>query len=83
MYACTYVYVLLLFTCTYVHMYLCHNVLVCQLLVYLYAMSLRVGYFTLTTPFGLEQISKCRQQGFHPHSKEPPIYEVHEISLVL
>ena len=44
---------------------------------YLYAISIRVGYFTLTTPFGLEQISKCRQQGFHPHFKEPPIYEVH------
>jgi STAM-binding protein len=34
-----------------------------------------VGHFTLTVPYGLEHISKCRKSGFHPHPKEPPLYE--------
>ncbi|NXE82027.1 STABP protein, partial [Cochlearius cochlearius] len=31
------------------------------------------GFFKLTE-HGLEEISSCRQKGFHPHSKEPPLF---------
>uniref|UniRef100_A0A8D0L9C9 STAM binding protein n=1 Tax=Sphenodon punctatus TaxID=8508 RepID=A0A8D0L9C9_SPHPU len=31
------------------------------------------GFFKLTD-HGLEEISSCRQKGFHPHSKEPPLF---------
>ncbi|NXV55790.1 STABP protein, partial [Molothrus ater] len=31
------------------------------------------GFFRLTE-HGLEEISSCRQQGFHPHPKEPPLF---------
>ncbi|TKS77915.1 STAM-binding protein-like A [Collichthys lucidus] len=31
------------------------------------------GYFRLTDR-GTEEISTCKQKGFHPHSKEPPLF---------
>ncbi|XP_046871550.1 STAM-binding protein-like A [Hypomesus transpacificus] len=31
------------------------------------------GYFRLTD-HGMEDISTCKQKGFHPHSKEPPLF---------
>ncbi|XP_057240034.1 STAM-binding protein isoform X2 [Malurus melanocephalus] len=31
------------------------------------------GFFKLTE-HGLEEISACRQKGFHPHSKDPPLF---------
>nr|XP_009678557.1 PREDICTED: STAM-binding protein isoform X2 [Struthio camelus australis] len=31
------------------------------------------GFFKLTE-HGLEEISFCRQKGFHPHSKDPPLF---------
>ncbi|XP_065515409.1 STAM-binding protein isoform X1 [Lathamus discolor] len=31
------------------------------------------GFFKLTE-HGLDEISSCRQKGFHPHSKEPPLF---------
>ncbi|NXI47685.1 STABP protein, partial [Galbula dea] len=31
------------------------------------------GFFKLTE-HGLQEISSCRQKGFHPHSKEPPLF---------
>ncbi|KAK4004809.1 hypothetical protein OUZ56_006533 [Daphnia magna] len=34
------------------------------------------GYFTLTTNHGLDLIASCRQQGFHPHASNPPLFEV-------
>uniref|UniRef100_A0A6M2DT24 Putative smad6 n=1 Tax=Xenopsylla cheopis TaxID=163159 RepID=A0A6M2DT24_XENCH len=32
------------------------------------------GCFCLTPQYGLEFIQKCRQQGFHPHPNEPPLF---------
>uniref|UniRef100_A0A3Q4BHF7 MPN domain-containing protein n=1 Tax=Mola mola TaxID=94237 RepID=A0A3Q4BHF7_MOLML len=32
-----------------------------------------IGYFRLTDR-GTEEISTCKQKGFHPHSKEPPLF---------
>uniref|UniRef100_A0A1A8FDI4 STAM binding protein n=4 Tax=Nothobranchius korthausae TaxID=1143690 RepID=A0A1A8FDI4_9TELE len=32
-----------------------------------------IGYFRLTDR-GVDEISTCRQKGFHPHSKEPPLF---------
>ncbi|XP_041088004.1 STAM-binding protein-like A isoform X3 [Polyodon spathula] len=31
------------------------------------------GYFKLTE-HGMEEISSCKQKGFHPHPKEPPLF---------
>ncbi|XP_077161039.1 STAM-binding protein [Paroedura picta] len=31
------------------------------------------GFFKLTD-HGMEEISSCRQKGFHPHSKDPPLF---------
>lgn len=36
---------------------------------------LRIGYFRLTDR-GTEEISTCKQKGFHPHSKDPPLFTV-------
>lgn len=33
------------------------------------------GVFSLTQEYGLQFILNCRQPGFHPHPKEPPLYE--------
>uniref|UniRef100_W5KDA0 STAM binding protein b n=1 Tax=Astyanax mexicanus TaxID=7994 RepID=W5KDA0_ASTMX len=33
----------------------------------------QTGYFRLTD-YGMEEISTCTQKGFHPHSKEPPLF---------
>ncbi|NWY77149.1 STABP protein, partial [Erithacus rubecula] len=33
----------------------------------------RTGFFKLTE-HGLEEISSCRQKGFHPHPKDPPLF---------
>ncbi|CAN0436489.1 unnamed protein product [Lampetra fluviatilis] len=33
------------------------------------------GFFKLTE-CGMEEISMCVQKGFHPHSKEPPLFQV-------
>ena len=38
----------------------------------------RTGYFRLTD-HGMEDISTCKQKGFHPHSKEPPLFIVSHI----
>lgn len=35
--------------------------------------NFRTGFFKLTD-HGLEEISSCRQKGFHPHSKDPPLF---------
>ncbi|NWY99967.1 STABP protein, partial [Loxia curvirostra] len=35
--------------------------------------SPKTGFFRLTE-HGLEEISSCRQQGFHPHPKDPPLF---------
>lgn len=35
----------------------------------------RIGYFKLTDR-GTEEISTCKQKGFHPHSKDPPLFTV-------
>ncbi|XP_072413923.1 AMSH-like protease isoform X1 [Chiloscyllium punctatum] len=32
------------------------------------------GAFRLT-PAGIHEVSSCRKKGFHPHSKEPPLYQ--------
>uniref|UniRef100_A0A672JFC6 STAM binding protein b n=2 Tax=Salarias fasciatus TaxID=181472 RepID=A0A672JFC6_SALFA len=32
-----------------------------------------IGYFRLTDR-GTEEISTCKQKGFHPHSKDPPLF---------
>ncbi|KAM9822376.1 STAM-binding protein-like A isoform X2 [Syngnathus typhle] len=34
-----------------------------------------VGYFRLTDR-GTNEISSCKQKGFHPHSKDPPLFTV-------
>lgn len=36
---------------------------------------LRTGYFRLTD-YGMDEISSCKQKGFHPHPKEPPLFSV-------
>ncbi|KAK7069038.1 AMSH-like protease [Halocaridina rubra] len=33
------------------------------------------GYFTLTSNHGLPFIANCQQSGFHPHPKEPPLFQ--------
>lgn len=38
----------------------------------------RIGYFKLTDR-GTEEISTCKQKGFHPHSKDPPLFTVSAI----
>ena len=32
------------------------------------------GYFSLTPDHGLDLIANCRQSGFHPHAKDPPLF---------
>lgn len=32
------------------------------------------GFFCLTPDYGLDYISQCRQSGFHPHPKDPPLF---------
>lgn len=34
-----------------------------------------VGVFRLTVP-GVSEVSRCRLKGFHPHSKDPPLFTV-------
>ncbi|XP_020612865.1 STAM-binding protein-like isoform X3 [Orbicella faveolata] len=34
------------------------------------------GVFSLTPGYGLQFILNCKKPGFHPHPKEPPLYEV-------
>ncbi|XP_076035818.1 STAM-binding protein-like A isoform X3 [Oratosquilla oratoria] len=34
-----------------------------------------IGYFTLTPNHGLSYIANCRESGFHPHPKEPPLFQ--------
>lgn len=41
----------------------------------LFAFVARTGIFKLTD-HGLDIIGSCKQKGFHPHSKEPPLFEV-------
>ncbi len=38
--------------------------------------TFRTGFFYLTPDHGLNFVSSCRQTGFHPHPKEPPLFEV-------
>ncbi len=33
------------------------------------------GFFVLTPNYGLDFITNCRLDGFHPHPKEPPLFE--------
>jgi len=33
------------------------------------------GFFVLTPDHGLDFINGCRQTGFHPHPKEPPLFQ--------
>ncbi|RMX61231.1 hypothetical protein pdam_00007358 [Pocillopora damicornis] len=33
------------------------------------------GVFSLTPDYGLQFILNCKKPGFHPHPKEPPLYE--------
>lgn len=40
-----------------------------------YVCFIRIGYFKLTDR-GTEEISTCKQKGFHPHSKDPPLFTV-------
>uniref|UniRef100_A0A8C5UCS3 STAM binding protein n=1 Tax=Malurus cyaneus samueli TaxID=2593467 RepID=A0A8C5UCS3_9PASS len=40
------------------------------------------GFFKLTE-HGLEEISACRQKGFHPHSKDPPLFTVNVVLMDL
>ncbi|XP_028414859.1 STAM-binding protein-like A [Dendronephthya gigantea] len=35
----------------------------------------QIGMYSLTREYGLKFIRACKQEGFHPHPKEPPIYE--------
>ncbi|XP_069187420.1 STAM-binding protein-like isoform X3 [Procambarus clarkii] len=35
----------------------------------------RTGFFTLSPNHGLPFISNCQQSGFHPHPKEPPLFQ--------
>ncbi|XP_013200282.2 STAM-binding protein-like A [Amyelois transitella] len=40
------------------------------------------GYFALTPDYGMNYIANCRQTGFHPHPKDPPLfYDVKHIRL--
>lgn len=32
------------------------------------------GFFCLTPSYGLDYIAQCRQTGFHPHPKDPPLF---------
>ena len=32
------------------------------------------GFFSLTPDHGLDFIANCRESGFHPHPKEPPLF---------
>lgn len=41
----------------------------------LFACFIRIGYFKLTDR-GTKEISTCKQKGFHPHSKDPPLFTV-------
>ncbi|XP_047472052.1 STAM-binding protein-like isoform X2 [Penaeus chinensis] len=36
------------------------------------------GYFTLTPNHGLSFIASCQENGFHPHPKEPPLFQTAE-----
>lgn len=40
-----------------------------------FACFIRIGYFKLTDR-GTKEISTCKQKGFHPHSKDPPLFTV-------
>lgn len=42
----------------------------------------RIGYFKLTDR-GTNEISSCKQKGFHPHSKDPPLFTVSPSTHVL
>merc|ERR1711935_231176 len=33
-----------------------------------------MGFFSLTPDHGLDFIANCRENGFHPHPKEPPLF---------
>ncbi|XP_046860236.1 AMSH-like protease [Xenia sp. Carnegie-2017] len=35
----------------------------------------QTGIYSLTRDYGLKFISACKLKGFHPHPKEPPLYE--------
>lgn len=32
------------------------------------------GFFSLTPDHGLDLIANCRESGFHPHAKDPPLF---------
>lgn len=39
------------------------------------------GYFSLTD-FGMDEISSCKQRGFHPHPKEPPLFSASRHTII-
>lgn len=41
----------------------------------------RTGVFSLTQEYGLQFILNCKKPGFHPHPKEPPLYQVSVVVL--
>ena len=43
----------------------------------------RVGVFHLTPEYGLDYVTKCTKEGFHPHPKEPPLFQVNIVIVVL
>ena len=34
----------------------------------------QTGFFSLTPDHGLDFIANCRESGFHPHPKDPPLF---------
>ncbi|KAL1244649.1 STAM-binding protein [Trichinella spiralis] len=36
----------------------------------------KIGVFMLTSPYGLKVIANCKRTGFHPHSQNPPVFQV-------
>ncbi len=35
-----------------------------------------IGTFALTPTYGLKEIAECSKTGFHPHTNNPPLFEV-------
>ena len=48
---------------------------------YIVCVFCRTGVFSLTQEYGLQFILNCKKPGFHPHPKEPPLYQVSVVVL--
>jgi hypothetical protein len=35
-----------------------------------------IGTFILTPNYGMKEIADCSKSGFHPHTNNPPLFEV-------